>query len=114
MPAPSPHMIRKQGSPNKRAMSVKRFAVSLFLLGVVFGCASAPVQEMSDARQSIEAAREAGALQYAPANLSEAESYLEQAKRLLDEGRYDEARQRARSARELALEARRKAMEAGR
>lgn len=80
----------------------------------MFGCASAPVQEMSDARQSIAAARDAGAAQLAPKSLSEAERYLEQAKLLLDKGLFDQARQSARTARELALEARRKVLESDR
>ncbi|KAA3627772.1 MAG: DUF4398 domain-containing protein [Proteobacteria bacterium] len=107
-------MIRKQGSLNKRALSVKRVAVAALWLSVMFGCASAPVQEMSDARQSIAAARDAGAAQLAPKSLSEAERYLEQAKQLLDKGLFDQARQSARTARELALEARRKVLESDR
>ncbi len=104
-------MIRKQGILNKRSTNVKRIAVIVILFGVLFGCASAPVQEMSDARQSIEAARDAGAARFAPANLDRAEQHLARAKRLLDEGQYDQARESARVARELALEAQRKAVE---
>lgn len=107
-------MIRKQGYPNKHVTNVKRFAAIVILFGVLFGCASAPVQEMSDARQSIEAAREAGAVRFAPDNLKAAEDHLEQAKQLLDRGQYDQARERARLARELALEAQRKAVESNR
>lgn len=110
----SPHMIRNRGSPNKRATNVKRFTVTLLLVGVLFGCSVAPVQEMSDARQSIEAARDAGAVRLAPANLNDAERHLDEAKRLLDLGQYDQARQKALTARELALEARRKAIESSR
>ncbi|MEM9208926.1 MAG: lipoprotein LipL71, partial [Pseudomonadota bacterium] len=46
------------------------------------GCESAPpVQEMSDARQAIAVARDAGAEQIAAAELSEAEALLDSARR---------------------------------
>src|SRR5262245_55068780 len=41
------------------------------------GCATAPTQEMSDARQSVQAAHEAGARDYAAHNLKVAVDYLE-------------------------------------
>lgn len=106
-------MIRKPGIPNKRNRTVKRFAYFALLLGLLLGCAAAPVQEMSDARQTIEAARDAGAARLAPVALAQAERLLNQATRLLERGSYEQARQRAQSARQMALEARRRALEKG-
>jgi len=90
---------------------VKRFAYILFLVSVLFGCAVAPVQEMSDARQTIEAARDAGAAELAGESLNAAENELSRAKQHLERGDYDQARASARRARELAMEARRRALE---
>ena len=69
------------------------------------GCASAPVQEMSDARQAIQAAEEAGAAQYAPDALSEAKRLLTSAERKLQREAYQSARIDAREARRRAAEA---------
>ena len=54
--------------------------------------ASAPVQEISDARQAIAAAEEADAEQFAPQTLSEAREFLLQAEALIREGSYNAAR----------------------
>lgn len=71
----------------------------------VVGCAGAPAQEMSNARQAIKAARDAGAERVAPGKLSEAQSLLEQAEASLRKRDY-------RNARRSAVEARGKATEA--
>ena len=77
-------------------------------LGALVGCAvAAPVQEMSNARQAIQAAREAKAEQYAPAVLDTAERLLKQATDELERGNYDSARQNALAARDEAVRARR-------
>jgi predicted S18 family serine protease len=78
-------------------------AVALLLL--LAGCASAPVQEMSDARQAIQAAEEAGAAYYAPETLSDAKRLLTSAERKLQREAYASARADAREARRLATEA---------
>lgn len=76
----------------------------------VGGCAtmSPPVQEMSDARQAVQATR---ALldehNGQSAHLSEAEILLEKASEALAEGRYDIAREAAKAAKEQAIRARR-------
>ena len=91
------------------------FVLAWFLVGVqIAGCVGAPVQEMSDARQAIRAARQAGAEQHAPAELAEAQRYLDQAKGNLQHGEYRTARDQAEQARARALEARRLAEEATR
>ncbi|HFC54455.1 MAG TPA: DUF4398 domain-containing protein [Gammaproteobacteria bacterium] len=83
----------------------KTLIIMLLLLGA--GCASAPpVQEMSDARQAVQAAREADARHYAPISLGEAERLLEEATRLLEKKEYRRARQVALAAKEMALKAR--------
>ncbi len=88
-----------------------RSVVSLFLLFVALAatlsaCETAPpVQEMSDARQAIAVAREAGASDLAAVELLEAERYLEQAEQNLNRREYNEAREAAVEARERARKA---------
>jgi uncharacterized protein (UPF0332 family) len=74
-------------------------------------CAVAPpVQEMSDARQAISAAREANASQFAPATLGRAEESLDEAARGLEQGHYLDAREAAKAARYHAIRARDEAL----
>ncbi|HRP88279.1 MAG TPA: DUF4398 domain-containing protein [Gammaproteobacteria bacterium] len=68
-------------------------------------CASAPVQEMSDARQAIHAAEEAGAAAYAPEALQDAKRLLTSAERKLQREAFQSARIDAREARRRAAEA---------
>lgn len=76
------------------------------LLVLTAACSSGPpVQEMSDARQAIAVAREAGAEDRAAADLSAAEQYLESAQRNLTERAYNAARQDALKAKLKALDA---------
>jgi hypothetical protein len=70
------------------------------------GCATAPMQEMSDARQSVQAAHEAGARDYASHNLRIAAEYLEEAERELELRYFSRARHDAVVARSEALKAR--------
>ena len=72
-------------------------AVAVLLLGAA--CASIPVQEMSDARQAIQAAEEAGAATLAPEPLREARRLLTSAERKLQREAYASARAEAREAR---------------
>jgi hypothetical protein len=86
--------------------SIARLAGALALLLLLAGCETAPpVQEMSDARQAITVAREAGAADLAAAELAEAEEYLQNAELRLD-------RQQYREARNAALEAKLRAQKA--
>ena len=64
-----------------------------------------PVQEMSDARQAITIAREAGAADLAAAELAEAEEYLQNAELKLDRQQYREARSAAVEAKLRAQQA---------
>lgn len=79
--------------------------VAVAALMVSAGCATAPVQEMSDARQAIQAAEEAGAGTLAPDQLRDAKRLLTSAERKLQREAYTSARLDAREARRRAAEA---------
>ena len=73
---------------------------------VLFGaCASAPVQEMSDARQAIRAAQNAGAPQKATAQYESAQQLLTSAEQSLAKRMYRAAKKDAVAARNHAVEA---------
>lgn len=72
-------------------------------------CASAPVQEMSDARMAIRAAEDAGAPSHSATELEGARQKLGQAQQLLESGDYRGARELAVYARNQAMLAREKA-----
>lgn len=87
----------------KRASAIMTVAVALFCLAA---CQSSPpVQEMSDARQAIAVARDAGAENSAVIELREAEAFLDSATQRLAERQYTQARRDALSAKRRALEA---------
>ena len=76
------------------------------LLFLIAACGSGPpVQEMSDARQAIAVAREAGAEERAAQQLKDAEALLDRAQQKLSDRDYDEARQSALQAKLKALDA---------
>ncbi len=75
-------------------------------------CVAFPVQEMSDARQALESAREVGADRKAPEALREAEAWLKRADRDLEDGFYKRAREHAQMAKEAAIRAREQALRA--
>ena len=86
-----------------------RKALQVCLLGA-FCCLAAcetspPVQEMSDARQAIAAAKEAGAADGAGFHLRAAEKYLASAEEKLSERAYNQARYDAKQAKMKALDA---------
>ena len=82
-----------------------RIGIIVLLLAALSACASAPVQEMSDARQAIAVAREAGAANLAASDLAEAERYLESAQDKLNRRAYSLARRDAEQAKVKALAA---------
>lgn len=90
---------------------VKRFAVAALLILAV-GCGSAPVQEMSEARQALDAARVAGAEKYAPESYDNARSLLKTAEQMLNERHFRKARENAAMARDEAIRARETAQHA--
>ena len=79
--------------------------IVLAALLVIAGCQSAPVQEMSDARQAITVAKKAGAEELAPNDLKAAMDYLESAEGFINQRRYDKARSEAVNAKASALDA---------
>jgi hypothetical protein len=79
--------------------------VAVALFAMVAGCESMPVQEMSDARQAIMAARDAGAEQYASEQLLAAEASLHSAEEYLNRRNYGVARREAVEAKSLAIQA---------
>ena len=84
------------------------------LLIVIAGCETGPpVQEMSDARQAIAVARQAGAALLAPDDLRAAQSFLDSAQRKLSERAYSQARSDAVEAKNRAILALENAESAG-
>lgn len=79
--------------PGVRCVAVRVLILALTL--ATGACVSAPVQEMSNARQAIAAAEEAGAAQRAPAELAAAQTLLSRAEQRLQDKRYREARRAA-------------------
>ncbi|MCX7058775.1 MAG: DUF4398 domain-containing protein [Proteobacteria bacterium] len=69
------------------------------------GCASAPIQTMSDTRQTIRAAEAAGASQAAPEALAAARDELHRAEQMIRVGEYRAARREAEAARQRAADA---------
>lgn len=91
------------------ACALKRLAW-VFLAGglaISGGCATAPpTQEMSDARQALDAARQAEATRHAPDALEGAENLLSQAEDKLGAGAFTQAQRTALAAKEEATKAR--------
>lgn len=87
------------------AGAVRRCLVLLLLVLLAACQATPPVQEMSDARQAIAVAKDAGAEAHAPEQLRAAETYLGRAEQRLSEKAYSEARHDALQAKRSALDA---------
>lgn len=85
----------------------KTLQVSLLaVLSCLTACETAPpVQEMSDARQAIAVAKEAGAADVAAIHLTAAENYLASAEKKLSERAFGQARRDAKQAKMKALDA---------
>ncbi len=78
----------------------------LLCLLLLTACATtAPTQEMSDARQSVQAAFEVGAEEFAAQNLNAARDYLERAERELELRFFTRARYDAMIAKNEAIKA---------
>ncbi len=91
-----------------------KFFLVLLSAGLLLSACTvvAPVQEMSDARQALEAAREAQAGKYAEQKLRSAEDSMDLATKTLNQGEYEAARMAASVARALAIKARDEALAA--
>ncbi len=72
------------------------------------GCATSgpPTQEMSDARQALDAARQVDAASHAPETLQDAQSLLSKAEEKLSEGAFEQAQRDALAAKAGATKAR--------
>lgn len=95
-----------------RRHTLSLLMVALMSVWTLAGCAGAPLQEMSDARQAVRSAERAGAERYAPEPLAEARRLVERARGSMQKGEYREARDDAELARAKAMEARRIAEDA--
>ena len=84
-------------------------AISLLAL-MLSACAGIPVQEMSNARQAVEAARKAGAETRARTELKSAEELLQSAEQALQEGDYKQARKDAVASHGQAVQAQDKSL----
>jgi hypothetical protein len=90
---------------HNKILTFLRFPALSIVLALA-ACAGAPVQDMSNARQAVTAAQQMGAEHAAPDEMSEARQLLQAAQAALDRGDYSIARQdaiRARNAAEKAL-----------
>jgi len=79
-----------------------RFIAVFVGIACLAGCTSAPVQEMSDARQAIAAARVAGATEVTSPDLYAAQAAITRAERHLDAQEYTRARLAAMEAKHHA------------
>jgi uncharacterized iron-regulated protein len=88
-------------------LSKFKFLLPIAFIAILAACAAIqpPVQEMSNARQSIKAAEEVGAQKYASKLLLAAKEQLQDATDKLEAGEYEEARQCALDAKEFAIKA---------
>ena len=78
-------------------------SIAVFVgIACLVGCSSAPVQEMSDARQAIAAARGAGVTEVASPDLYAAQAAITRAERHLEAQEYTRARLAALAAKRHA------------
>lgn len=91
----------------------KLLGLTGLVLTAAVGCATAPTQEMSDARQAIQAARDAGAEKHAPYNLGSAEKLLGEAEEALEQRDYGAAKEEAVKSKKAAVSARNIALAIG-
>lgn len=87
--------------------SMTRNSISAALVALVLvGCAAVPTQELSDARQAIQAAEAADARTYALQRYNAASGELASAEQSVEAGSYSAAKEQAIAAKTLALSAR--------
>jgi hypothetical protein len=92
---------------------VLRVLSLLAVAAAISACVTAPpVQEMSDARQAINAAVEANASRFAPESLGDARRYLEEAEQQIQQQAYGPARMNAVRAKNRASQALRSSQDA--
>jgi len=92
----------KTHTPNR----IFKHGINFISCSLIIGCATAPpMQEMSDARQSVEAAESVDAEKHAPVALDSAQHLLSKAQDDLEAGDFEEAQKEAIAAREAARQA---------
>ncbi|HHJ81277.1 MAG TPA: DUF4398 domain-containing protein [Candidatus Tenderia electrophaga] len=85
---------------------ILKYGINIISCSLIVGCATAPpTQEMSDARQSVEAAESIGAETHAPIALDSAQHLLSRAQNDLEAGDFEEAQRDAIAARQAAKQA---------
>jgi len=84
--------------------------MGVLLALLMSACGGLPVQEMSDARQALQAAAEVGAMEKADALYAEASQLLQEAEAALNTGEYKKARALAEQAKEKAILSRKQAV----
>ena len=84
--------------------------LSLLVVSVYLGGCAQPNEELANAEAALQAAREAGAPELAPAEYQAAEDLIARAKQLMAAGQRQEARELLEEARYKAIEAKGKAM----
>ena len=86
-------------------------ATAILFVGIyLVGCGASADKELGDANEAVLAAREAGAEEYAPEELAEAEELIVQAEELMARGQHNDARELLEEARFKAIEAKGKAL----
>jgi len=94
--------------------SANRFRLIFLGIGLLVlacGCTvNPPVQEMSNARQTIQAAKDVQADTYSPSHLTQAQDLMTKATGALEKGDYISARDFAVDAQKLAIKARMEAL----
>ena len=97
----------RRNSYHHTARMKRPHGLLLALIMIISGCAVAPpTQEMSEARQSVEAARTQGADKLAPVAMDNADKLLSDAEDKMRQGDYTNAQRDAVAAREAAQQAR--------
>jgi len=104
--------VVKQAFKQESKIPFLRVTLLLAILTLA-ACAGVPVQEMSDARQAVDAARKVGAESRASKTLQSAEVFLQHAEQALQDGDYPQARKDAEAARAQAVQAQDKSLSNG-
>lgn len=100
-------MVHPLDSVSHIAARALRLLAVAVTAAALYACAGAPVQEMSNARQTLAAAEQAQSQtgKALPQDLANARHYLDEAQAALDAGDYSTAREDALKAQQIALKA---------
>lgn len=87
-------------------LTINKLVATLLIVLMISACSTMPAQEMSDARQALQAADQVNAEEKAPVAYKEAKRLLDQAQAEISMHNYYEARRLADAAKKAALRAR--------